>query len=154
VYFWNIEALKNDIREGSLSENDRFIYFIIYLFFSAIGLELIMYTPIENANIWDYVDSLLNILIVIVGTVFAYKANGSSSGNDFLGKYFSISFVVSIRFLIYLVPLMGLLIVCYEYVLSDSEVLATTYIDVIPFIVWSSLLYWNICKHIKQINQD
>ncbi|AEF55318.1 hypothetical protein [Marinomonas posidonica] len=151
MYFWNIEALKNDIRADNFSEKERFIYFVIYFVFSAIGLELVMYMPIENANLWDYVDSFLNILIVLVGTVFAYKANGSSSGNDFLGKYFSISFVVLIRFLIYLIPLLVSYIIYYEYAYSYEEV-ATNYIDVIPFLVLSSLLYWNICRHIEQVN--
>ncbi len=152
MYFWNIEALKNDIRADNFSEKERFIYFVIYFVFSAIGLELVMYMPIENANLWDYVDSFLNILIVLVGTVFAYKANGSSSGNDFLGKYFSISFVVLIRFLIYLIPLLVSYIIYYEYAYSYEEEVATNYIDVIPFLVWSSLLYWNICRHIEQVN--
>jgi uncharacterized membrane-anchored protein YitT (DUF2179 family) len=152
VYFWNIKALKNDIRENRFSEKDRFIYFIIYFVFSAIGLELVMYMPIENANLWDYVDSFLNILIVLVGTVFAYKANGYSNGSDFLGKYFSISFVVSIRFLIYLIPLLVLYIIYYEYAFTYEEEIATSYVDVIPFLIWPFLLYWNICRHIKQVN--
>jgi hypothetical protein len=151
VYFWNIEALKGDIRADNFSEKDRFIYFIICFVLGAIGFELVMYTPIENANIWDYVFSFLNILILLVGTVFAYRANGSSNGSDFLGKYFSISFVVSIRFLIYSIPLLVLYIIYYEYNYYEQEV-ATSYIDIIPFLIWSSLIYWNVFRHIKQVN--
>jgi len=152
MYFWKIEKLKEDIRESKLTEKDRFIYALIYLVLGAIVMELMMLTQIENGNVWDLINSVGNIIIVTLGTIYAYKANGSNNGSDFLGKYFSIGFVMAIRFLVYAIPLFLLLFVYYFYAFGEEEEIPTNYIDVIPFLIWYAVMYWRIYVHIKQVN--
>ncbi len=152
MYFWKIEKLKDDIASGRLNEKDRFIYALIYVVLGAVVVEVMMLMPIENGNIWDLANSVGNVLIVLLGTVFAFKANGSSSGEDFLGKYFSIGFVMAIRFLIYAVPLLVMLFVYYFYAFAEEEDIPTNYIDVIPFLLWYAALYWRMYVHIKQVS--
>jgi hypothetical protein len=113
VCFWKIEELKNHIRTGKLSEKDRFISALIYIVFSSVNIELVLYLPVENVNFLDYINSLINIVIVFVGTIFAYKINASANGSDFLGKYFSIGFVLTVRFLVYLIPILILYSIFY-----------------------------------------
>jgi uncharacterized membrane-anchored protein YitT (DUF2179 family) len=152
MYFWKIEQLKDDIASGQLNEKDRFIYVLIYVVLSAIVMELMTLIPIENGNVWDLANSVGNVLIVSLGTIFAFKANGSANGKDFLGKYFSIGFVMAIRFLVYAIPLLAILFVYYFYAFAEEEEKPTNYIDVIPFLFWYSAMYWRICVHIKQVN--
>ncbi len=152
MYFWNIEKLKADIRVDQLTEKDRFIYALIYFVLAAVLTEVMMLIPLENGNVWDLINSTANVLIVTLGTVYAFKANGSSNGVDFLGKYFSIGFVVSIRFLVYAVPLLVVLFVHYFFAFGKQEEIPTNYIDVIPYLTWYVILYWRIYVHIKQVN--
>lgn len=152
MYFWRIENLKEDIRSGELSEKNRFVYALIYIVLFSLGMELSVYMPIENPSLWDYIDSSFAIIIVLVGTIFAYKANNGQSGGDFLGKYFAIGFVMSIRFLTYAIPMLICLIVYYSYAFPEDENVQTTYIESIPFIVWYTAMYWRIYVHIKQVN--
>lgn len=152
MYFWKLDKLKEDIRTDKLTERDRFIYTLIYLVLAAIGIEVMMLMPLENGNIWDFISSLSNVLIVMLGTIFAFKSNGSSNGRDFLGKYFSIGFVIAIRFLVYAIPLLMALFVYYFFTFGEEEEIPTNYIDVIPFLVWYAAMYWRICVHIKQAN--
>ena len=152
MYFWKIEKLKEDIRTNQLTEKDRFIYALIYLVLGAIGLEVMMLMPLEDGNIWDLISSIANVLIVALGTLYAFKANGSNGGSDFLGKYFSIGFVVAIRFLAYAIPLFVLLFIYYFYAFGEEEEIPTNYIDVIPYLIWYVAMYWRIYVHIKQVN--
>jgi uncharacterized membrane-anchored protein YitT (DUF2179 family) len=152
MYFWRIEKLKEDIRANRLTEKDRFIYALIYIAVSAAAMEVMLYIPLENTNGWDFINSLSNVLIATVGTLFAFKANGSGNGKDFLGKFLSIGFVVSIRFLVYMIPLMIALSVYYFFAFEEEDVIPSSVADVIPFLIWYVAIYWRLCVHIKQVN--
>ncbi|MGF1761507.1 hypothetical protein L4D76_27100 [Photobacterium sagamiensis] len=149
MYFWKIENLKKDIRAGEFTEQDRFIYAFIYIVLSIIGMEAMSFLSVENPNMWDTIGTVGNIVIPIVGTFFAYRANGAGDGSDFLGRFFSINFVVGIRFCVLLIPMIVGLFFYYTYAFSVDEEISSTPIDIIPFQIWLSLLYVRICKHIR-----
>jgi len=152
MYFWNVEKLKETIRNGKLTEKSRFIYLLIYVVLSGIGVEVVTYFTVETPNLWDMIDSALYILIPLVGTYFAYKSNDAGNGSDFLGKYFSLGFVVSVRFIVYLMPLLVLYFLYYLFAHGEQEVTSTTWFDVMLFQTWFALLYWRLCVHIKEAN--
>lgn len=106
MYFWNIKGLKKDISEHRLSEAHIFYYILFYIGLSAASLELVGYFPAEDSNSWDYIQSGLNILIAIAGTIAVYRANGGAAGSRFAEKYFSIGLVVLIRFLPIFIPIL------------------------------------------------
>ncbi|NIP39860.1 MAG: hypothetical protein GWM89_12595 [Candidatus Dadabacteria bacterium] len=96
MYIWNINKLKEDISSGNLEESERFKYLLVYVFLTAVSIEISFYLPIENPNKWDWISSVIPIFIGTIGTILAYKSNDGSKGTDFLGKYFSIGFVLII----------------------------------------------------------
>lgn len=150
MYFWNINQLKEDIRTNKLTESKRFKYAIVTLAVFAIGME--SRVSLENINIWDDISSISIILIQIVGIFFAYKANNGSMGTDFLGRYFAIYFVVSIRFLVFVIPVIIGVLLYYFYAFDFEEGIPSTSVDTIPFIIWTGILYWRVYVHIKQVN--
>jgi uncharacterized membrane-anchored protein YitT (DUF2179 family) len=154
MYFWNIENLKADIKADNFGEKDRFIYAFIYIALSAVGMEAMMRMPVENPNIWDLVNSVGNITIPIVGTFFAYKANGGCGGVDFLGRFFSISFVVAIRFITLLIPMFMMLFAYYIYVFPEDQDIVSTPVEVIPLLIWFIFLYVRICRHISDVKSS
>jgi hypothetical protein len=154
MYFWNVERLKEDIKADNFKEKDRFDYAFIYIALSAIGMEATTYMPVESPNVWDSVRSIGNIIIAIMGTFFAYKANGGYSGTDFLGRFFSISFVVVIRFIALLIPMFIALFAYYMYVFPEDQDIVSMPVDVIPFQVWLIFLYICICKHISDVKNS
>ncbi|MEE9337564.1 MAG: hypothetical protein V3U87_05750 [Methylococcaceae bacterium] len=151
MYFWKIEVLKEDIKNGLFTEKDRFIYGLIYIVLCAAGMEAMMRMPIESPNIWDTIGSLGNIAIPLIGTIFVYRSNGGKTGKDFLGRYFSIGFVVSIRFLVLLIPMFAALVAYYIYAFPDEEIIVSTPADKLPFIIWYALLFWRINKHVSDV---
>ena len=151
MYFWNIEALKKDIVKDRLTEKERFVYVLIYLVLTAVGFEYLQQVDTELANIWDSIEAIADVLIVLIGTYCAYRANGGENGQDFLGRYFSIGFVVSIRFFVYLIPIVILLSIYFVLSFPDSEVIETTPLEVSVLLAWNCCLYANIVRHLKAV---
>ena len=151
MYFWKIEALKTDIREGNLTEKQKFIYAFIYIFSCEALLNLAAFTPNLDLNMWDGIYSVSSVIIMTVGTLFAFKANGGSLGTDFLGKYFSIGFVVVIRFGVILIPISaGIFSYSYYAFPEDSDITSSSW-DTVPVIVWYAALYWRTVIHIRDV---
>ncbi len=152
MYIWNIEQLKNDIRKNRLTEKDRFIYLFINLFFTACALEVISFIPGSYEFYgWAAMSSISNVTFLCIGTYAAYKANGGSSGDDFLGRYFSLSFVVSVRFVVLLILIVPIKSLAF-YFCSDSVNSAhSEAVDTVINVLWSAFLYANIYKQFKAI---
>ncbi|HCE3663691.1 TPA: hypothetical protein NG674_004759 [Vibrio parahaemolyticus] len=147
MYFLNIESLKRDIVAERLTEKDRFKYALIYIVFSIIALEYFQQENSGKLNLWLQVEAALNVIIVLLGTYFAYRANGGENGQDFLGRYFSISFVVSIRFSVLLFPMIFVVLMYQSALGEESELVSTSPLEICMFLLWTALLYANIVKH-------
>lgn len=154
MYFWKIEKLKEDIKNNRFNEKDRFLYGTINVVLWAVGMEVMARLPIESPNIWDTINSLGNIIIPLVGTILVYKANGGANGKDFLGRYVSIGFVVSIRFLVILVPMLISLILYYIYAFPGQEEIASNPVEVLSFQLWYAFLFWRIHKHVGDVKNS
>lgn len=148
MYFWKIESLKQEIKSGSFTDKELIPYVALYAGLYAIGIEFAAYMPYEDVTVWTYVLSVLNVAIPVVGTIYAYTCNGGANGENFASKYFSIGFVIGIRFLAYLIPAMSVLFTYWVIVFGEQEQLPTTFVEVMLFSAWYGLLYVRMAKHI------
>lgn len=153
MYFWNVNGLKKQIVEKGLSETQVFYYILLSVFLTLAAMEVMPYLPIDNPNTWNYLQSAVNLLIPTAGTILAYRANRGAQGKDFAAKYFSIGFVMSIRFLVYFIPLILVLGVYYALTVDWSSPEAASAFDanwfeVALFSAWYAALYARIVKHI------
>jgi len=157
IYFINIKQLKKDIINRDFNERDRFIYMFIYIIGYESLLTLFYLLPSEESvtlTLLDYVDTIGTFLIITIGTYFLYRANGGRQGEDFLGRYFSIVWVVGIRTLLlyFIVPLaiLGILHLITNYSMeSDSFDRVTTILD----LLYSLILYFCAYRAISEIHQ-
>jgi hypothetical protein len=152
MYFWKIDLLKEDIRNGSFGERETFIYILIYIGLNALAYEFMAYFPAyENAALIDHIESIAYILIPLIGTFLAYRANNGASGKNFAGKYFSISFVVSIRAMALIFPLV-LAWLGYFYITSDlKESDSMSFMEIAVGLGIYSAIYWRIIANIKDV---
>lgn len=150
MYFWNIEGLKKDHIEGTFTDKNVLPYILVYVGLGAFFGELMHYITYEEVNVWSYILSGLNVLIVVAGTLYAYQSNGGSQGDNFAAKYFSISFVVAIRMMLLLIPITVILILYWAAVFGDQEDIPTTLLEVVLFAFWLSLIYFKTAKHIGE----
>ena len=149
MYFWKIEPLKEEFRKGNFKDKDVISYIVIYVALYAVGMELMGYFPDEGINFWTYVLSIMNVFVPIGGIIYAYKLNGGPNGKDFALKYFGIGFVVLIRFIIYLIPVLVIMMVYWWFVFGDQKEYPTTFIEAAVFTTWHVLFYLRMAKHIR-----
>lgn len=150
MYFWKVEKLKQDLINNGLSQEVLFKYIFISLFLSALSFELTYNFVSEESSKIDYIQSALNMALVSFATYFCYVANGRNSGTDFAERFFSIGFVVSLRFIVLLIPIM----VAMDFLFWDSEGIddmSTKWYDVAVLTSWSTILYWRVIYHINQV---
>ena len=155
MYFWNINALKEDIKQGDFTDKQVISYIVLSLFLYSVGLEFAYLFPLTepNYNIWDGIDSFLSIAVPVAGTLYAYKKNGGEVGKDFANKYFSIGFVLGIRFFVYLILPMVILTI-YWSIDNRNEETETTFVEIFILYAWYILFYYQLGKHISETNAD
>ncbi|PIF39683.1 hypothetical protein CLU98_4976 [Burkholderiales bacterium 23] len=155
MFFWNIKELKNSLIRNELSERAIFGYILITVAMSAAILEIARYFPPERIGFWDYIGSFFGIFVVCFGTFMAYRSNGGATGVDFAARYFSISIVVTVRYMVYLIPVV--LGICFSafYALmqgsSAEQALMTDGVEVVLLTLWYSLIYWSIARNIRDV---
>jgi len=103
MYFWNINSLKNDIRDNGF--NDRFVfpYILVYVIITTFLIEILRYIGGEEGSIYEYFYTALVLILSILGIIYIYKKNGMENGNNFANKFFTIGLVVLIRTSIYFI---------------------------------------------------
>lgn len=85
----------------------------------------------------------------IIGAVAAYRANGGASGVHFANRYFSVGFVLGIRFLSLIIAA-GVFIACSVWAFDLEAPIPVTFLEVMLL----SLLvayYWRLARHIHDV---
>lgn len=151
MYLLNINKLKNNILTGHFSERDRFLYLLMYLVLNAASVEYLTTTARAEAGLRDYLLAIYSVSLVGVGTYVAYLANGAAAGRDFVGKFFAVSLVMTIRFLLFILPLIaGWVYISFSAAVRGESAVNEYFIEV-PFIAWGLLLYYRIYRHMADL---
>ena len=150
MFFWKINLLKQRLISEGLSQKHLFIYMFIYVVLGELVLEVLYNISIEGLNEYDYAQSVVNFIVICLGTFLIYRANGGSHGKQFAERYFSIGFVIAIRFMALLIPVFIALGFIWFNEPIDSE-LTTTWYELVIFSIWMIGLYWRIIFHVKEV---
>jgi hypothetical protein len=143
--FWRITQLKAEMRVQPLSERESLPYLVLFVASSS----LVMGLPQSGFNAFDALDTLLSVMIAIVGTIFVYRRNGGIHGEYFLQRYLAIGFVVGVRCIVALLALMIPMIIALDTLgmLSDQ----TSWIDLLFSVVIQWFVYWRTGYHVRDL---
>lgn len=143
MYFWNINELKQQLKNNSLPDMDSLKYLLLL---SLIGMLPIPKPPYFTTGTFFYY--IFGAIIFVIGTLYCFRRNGGPSGKDFLARYISLSWVLAIRFLPSLLLIGALMAFGFLSRFSFTEqkviVMAVTY-------SLSVIYYWRIAHHITTI---
>jgi len=151
MYFINIKQLKQDIVNKEFTEKDRFIYMFIYIAIYAIIYELAFFENSTAPVMSDYISSIGTVIITVIGTYYLYRANGGNDGEDFLGRYFSITWVVSMRLLLLVIIFIGISIIINMNFIVDGDILDIS--SVLFGLLYGFLIYYFSYGHISEIRK-
>ena len=148
MYFWNIKALEKDLKEW-LPEKENMKYLMAYVILFTIGTIPIIVDP----NLYDYIISFSMIAFVIIEIILLYKVNKWDNGKNFLSRYLSISWVVLLRSLIFLmIPLFIVYIFINVYFLSNPDLESTNISDIALNVFWVAWYLYMKIQSFKRIN--
>lgn len=159
MYLWKIEKLKQVLVKRPLSQDEALKY-LIY-FFVAYRLFGLWGKTSSVSTTWPAWVSLLGLCTIIFEVFACYKCNGGKNGDDFLGRYFSIRLLTSIRLFIFFVLISSLFLVpaCWQF---DSDIgqcfaanpLYMTVFKISIFAFYSVLTPLRVIMHIRSLNQS
>ena len=145
MYFWDISALKEDLINNNWSEQADFKYLL-----ALIVSYLLASFPFETSNIYDTYAWLVGLVFTIVGTVVCFKKNEANDGQHFIRRYISISWVMTIKMIVFLMPsMLFLLIFLKAFGLNFIE--ESTIFDVGVVAVISAIFFWRVYIHIENL---
>lgn len=160
MYLWNIKALKKNLGTKALTEAETFWYF-----FAVITLETLFYNMTslfpgdEPLEVWDYVEYLGAVIFTLGGTYVVYRANSGASGRQFLSRYFPLMWVLTIRFLVFMIPILfvaGFVMFNFSDALFGAEAEEADFpvfsrAVLIASWIWFLVFYYRLAVHMRDV---
>ena len=164
MFFWRIDALKAQLREGPLAQPHAFAYvfvgfFLVNALFGFPGLWNAETSPVTP---WAWATYVVTLALFAGGTYAAYRANGGAEGLDFVARYLALGWVLGIRlFVLVFLPLLLLLLVAFVVVAiaqadaatttAASEELTPDWVIEVMVMVWVAIFYWRLMSHFRDV---
>ena len=160
MYFWNIKALKNELAANTLTESQVFAYFLAMLTLETLMFELApLFPSTGDTNVWDYAYFVGSVVFTVGGTLVAYRMNGGSAGRGFLVRYFPLMWVLTVRFLVLLLPLLVLVMIPMVYfsealfgtdAAGEDFAALSIYVVMLSW-VWFLVFYYRLAVHLRDV---
>lgn len=132
MYFWNTKELKQELKAGKITENRAFPYFLAVLIVDTLAMATLeVFHSDTELGAWDYIETFGYFTIVVGGTIFLYHRNGGAAGREFFARYFSILWVVGIRFFALSVPLLAIWLATLS---EDDHSTRTTWYEAVVYL--------------------
>lgn len=152
MFFWNVSALKQELIRAPLAPRAALRYLV-----ASVGVLMLLYELEASVAVTrtpiDTVASVAGLVIMFVGTLIAYAANGGDGGRDFLGRYFALGWVLGIRnFVGLLVTMIGVGVLTEMQ--SPGSLAADNPFntaDAVVSIVFAGIFYWRMVVHMRTL---
>jgi hypothetical protein len=112
MYLWNTKALASQLKSGSLSQAERFKYFLAVTILDIMLFEILRYLKLAILSITNLIESSTMVLITILGTYWSYTANKTGDDREFIDRYICLSIPLTIRMLAVMLP------ICFAVILT------------------------------------
>lgn len=147
MYFWRLERLKREMAIRPLSESETLPYLVAYVAFTTA----LFFIPYTFSNVWDTLGAVFSTVLAVVGTIYVYRQNGGADGQYFLQRYFAISWVVTLRWLVILIITTVIFYILLELASVWSE--ETTWYEFIFSSVFEVIIYQRTGHHVRDVAQ-
>lgn len=93
MYYWNTKALAHELAEDTLSKQHYKNYYLAAALVVSVVYYYGMYSPYSDARVIG-VETVLTLLIMVIGIQRTYQANGGDQGIHFLNRITALSFPI------------------------------------------------------------
>ncbi len=143
VVFWNIEWLKQRLSQKPLNGREIYIYCFCWLvLFSLSCFNSIPANEDTLSTIFCYLDRA----IPLAGLFYAWLGNGGKNGRDFISRFISLGWVVTMRALVFFLPVF--------FILGFAPMEQSALLFETAETLTSLFIIWRISHHIVQLRQQ
>jgi hypothetical protein len=143
VVFWNIDWLKQRLRDRPLSGKETYIYTFCWLaFLTVVYFSDKPGTDSTGSLVLEYIDAA----IPLAGILYAWLCNGGLKGRDFWTRFISLGWVVTMRVLVFSLPLF--------FVLAFAPMEQSAVLNESAAILVGLFLIWRLGYHMEQLHCD
>ena len=154
MYFWHTDALAQELKEGTVSESEKFKYFFTLFILISIAWSTTNFFEPDEFTLSNIIQSIIDIIIVIVGTYLCYAINREGDGINFIERYVCLNFPIFIKFTVFMLfgyTILGI-IFGTSFLVSD-DVFANWFVYLLSTILYI-YFFWRLYVHIKWISHD
>ena len=144
MYIWRIDRLKTQLAAGPLTDRE----ILPYAMTNGVLMGIAFTLPPEHPSVWDSVSGLVAAAAAIAGTIWAYTQNGGMAGTNFLQRYVSICWVVTIRFFVALLGAIALWSMQADPIDPEGQ---TTWRGVALYALVCVVFYQRVGVHIRHV---
>jgi hypothetical protein len=98
VYFWNAKKLALDLRDGTISEFVKMIYFVLFTIMHYYQFEV-------SVDKYFYIESAILIVIDVFGIYYCFRINRLNDNKNFMERIICLGIVLLIRIFVFLLPI-------------------------------------------------
>lgn len=95
MYWWNVSKLAEDLREGRVTEKERFKYFLATFAAWGLAVQLFLYTGIVLSE-ENLVSSTIMLALAVLGIGLCYRINKNGDNADFVPRMICLGWPISI----------------------------------------------------------
>jgi len=161
MYLWNTKALAKELKEGTLSESQKFKYYI------TVTLLFYLFTMLPGSKessiiLYSFLGMLVSLLIIFFGIYKCYQVNKSGDNVNFIERFICLSLPVGIRVCAFSILLL-VISIFLTFLLGFFGILSsesTNLISILPLVILALVIviylsfYWRIYVHIKWISHN
>ena len=104
MYIWNVNALIEDLKNENITQKEQFKYAIAYSILMLFASDPLVHAGQEYSYI-DSIQSLLLLLVSVLGIYLCYCENRKADNKDFLLRFFVIGLPITVRCIAVIFPL-------------------------------------------------
>ena len=150
MYIWKTDSLVADLRDGTLSQADRFKYLLVLMLITVVIVELSLFVS-EVPSAATLSESTLVILMTVAGTIWCYRVNKDGDNQEFVDRFICLSLPILVRlFLLFLLIYSLYMTLGFALFGDEFEKITenTNWIDVGFTLFFELYFYWRLSKAI------
>ena len=103
MIFWNIEKLLKQLSSQKLTQKELFFYFFGLTFLETIASIPFLSEESYLSSIFEWFDWGIFVFCSLISIGVCFISNGGNQGKNFIERYISIQFVMTIRYSIFII---------------------------------------------------
>ena len=157
MYLWNTRALAKELKEETVSQSQRFKYFLVFTMLYTTILVVGHYVDRYDITPESVTNSVLTLLVTLIGTIWCYRANGGRNGHEFIDRSICLGLPIGIRLIVVMIFILILYFIVGSIIYGEAFFLSTkipNWLDVTIGALIQIAFIWRLAVHLRWIASE